>query len=351
MRGEAASATRRLATSLTRAGSPERWDRSGATALEGAAAALRAEARRGALQASRVDEAEAEAAVLRLRGEADAQRAANAEAAAARAREAAGAAERKAAGLAAELASVRGPEHEAGQLRADNGRLVALLEGTKEYSALLADCALAGRHYVSLADVLAEQGLLAQAYTPLRDRPAYPPVDVRAAEAALGAWVPRAAVAVAAAFVARGAAYGLPVALLYQLLLELNATWRAANAVQLAALKAGHEKALQGERRRWQQREPYDAVLAESELTHLRRLLRTAGRSGEEAQGPVARMRDAAKRAGSEEARLLLEWGLATIETLGRQLNEATEENLGLRRRLRGGLEEEEGGPGSLHEY
>jgi hypothetical protein len=115
-----------------------------------------------------------------------------------------------------------------------------------------------------------------------------------------------------------------------QLLLDLNAVWRQHARLRLEIAKKRHAAEVQGLLRRMQQREPYRQVLAESELAHLRKLLRTGGGAG--GGRPMERMREAARRADSEESRLLLEWGLSTIETMSKQLAEATEENLALRR-------------------
>jgi hypothetical protein len=348
VRNEAATATRRLAASLAdRAGSPVRgsparhgggdaggsafFPRAGGAraeelsrSLDDAAFRLRQETRRTALHATRLDEVEAELALLRLRAAGDAQRADAAEAALAGARDAAADANARAKALAHELASARAPEHDAFRMRADNGRLVALLEATPEYSKLLEDLSLGGRHYIGLAEVLTEQGALSEAYKPVRDRPVAEPA------AQLAAWVPREAVALAEAFVARLAHRGVPPAPFMQLLLDLNAVWRQHARLRLEIAKKRHAAEVQGLLRRMQQREPYRQVLAESELQHLRKLLRTGGGAG--GGRPMERMRDAARRADSEEQRLLLEWGLNTIETMSKQLAEATDENLALRR-------------------
>ena len=48
-------------------------------------------------------------------------------------------------------------------------------------------------------------------------------------------------------------------------------------------------------------------------------------------------MREAADKSDSEEARLLLEWGMHTIESLAQQLTHITDQNMHLRRRMLGG--------------
>ena len=65
------------------------------------------------------------------------------------------------------------------------------------------------------------------------------------------------------------------------------------------------------------------------------------GQSGGTPGRPLERMREAADAADSEESRLLLEWGMSTIESMSQQLNTMSEENLALRRRLMG---DDEGG-------
>jgi hypothetical protein len=354
-RAEAASATRRLAATLAergasglgiggglRAASPARGGgyAGGAVAarseelsrsLDDAAFRLRLETRRNALHSTRLEEVESELAHLQLRAGADAARADAAEAAARAAADAAAEADARAKSLAAELAAIKTPDHDTFRLRCDNARLVALLEATPEYAKLLEDLSLGGRHYVGLAEVLAEQAVLSEPYKPLRDRPA---AGLPGTE--LAAWVPRDAVALAEAFVARLAPAGLPAAPFMQLLLELNAVWRAHARLRLESAKKRHAAEIAALLRQWQHREPYRQVLAESELAHLRKLLRTGGLGAALTGRPLERMRDAARRADSEECRLLLEWGLATIESMSKQLADSSQENTALRRRLIG---------------
>jgi hypothetical protein len=358
VRSEAASTTRRLAASLAeRALSPERSgasyahaaaahaaSRAGSAAgaradelsrsLDDAAFRLRLETRRNALHATRLEEVESELGLLKLRAAADAQRADAAEAAARAASDAAFDAEQRAKALSIELATMNTPDHDTFRLRTDNGRLVALLEATPEYAKLLEDLSLGGRHYVGLAEVLTEQGVLSETHKPQRDRPLGEP------RYELAAWVPRDAVALAEAFVARLAPKGLPPAPFMQLLLDLNAVWRAHTRLRLESLKKRHATEIASLLRQYRQREPYRQVLAESELAHLRKLLRAGGALpggiGAASGRPIERMRDAARRADSEESRLLLEWGLTTIEAMSKQLGDATEENMALRRRLMG---------------
>lgn len=348
-RGDAAEATRRLAAALGHAGSAADVQEARAgelsRSLDGAAYALRLEARRSAMHVARIGELEAEVAALRLRGAGDAAEAAAAaesarvaSAAAAAAGARADAAERRAARARA------APDAAAARLRADNARLVALLEATPEYKSLLADLSLGGRHYIGLSEVILEQGVTSERVTPLRDRPlpssfpGSPPAPLEMAH-----WVPRDAVALAHAFIARLHPRGVPAAPFMQLLLELNTVWKAAFEERAQALAKRHEGAMEALRRQVAHRQPYAAVLAEGEMARLRKLLKAASgaAAATTAMGrPLERMREAASRAGSDEARLLLEWGLSTIERLAAKLNELTEANLELRRRLMGGGEE-----------
>lgn len=338
-RADTASASRRLAAAL----SPDpygdnalvdaRADELSRT-LDDAAYRLRLENRRGALAATRLEELEAEVARLRLRHAHDEARAEGAEAARAAAEEAARTAEAVNKQLRSDIASLRAGDHDVFRLRSDNSRLVALIESTTEYKELLADLSLGGRHYVNLAEVLSEQGVTSEHYKPIRDRAIDP-----ATEAA--AWVPREAVALAHAFLARLAPRGVPPAPFMQLLLELNGVWRGVTKGRLEAARKRHAADTAALLRRVQQRAPYRQVLAESELAHLKKLLRTGG--GVTGR-PLERMRLAAERTDSEESRLLLEWGMGTIERLSQQLNSLTEENLQLRRRLLGGDAEDEEG-------
>jgi len=290
------------------------------------------EARRGALHAARLEELEAELAQLKLRHAGDQARLDAALGAAQAAQEACAVMEGENASLRLQLEDAVGPQHEVNRLRADNSRLIALLESTVEYKDLLADLSLGGRHYVELAEVLAEQGVFTGAVKTMRDRAVHPRADD------LATWVPRQCVSLAQAFIARMQPRGLPVAPFMQLLIELNAAWRQHGAARSEQLRKRHAAEIASLKRQLNQRQPYRQVLAESELAHLRKLLKsTTGALFSGSGRPLERMRQAADAADSEEARLLLEWGMHTIESLAQQLTHVTDQNLHLRRRMLGG--------------
>jgi hypothetical protein len=338
-RSEAAAATRRLVSALGSPLSPKGSRAEELTrTLDDASFRLRLEGRRNALHATRLDELQAEASHLRLQHASDLARCEAAEGAAAAARGDLSALRLAHKQLRRELQEARGPEHEVQRLRADNGRLLALLEGTAEYRGLLADLSLGGRHYVGLSEVLKEQAVVTEACAPVRDRPLEAATEV-------ASWVPRDAVALAHAFVARLQPRGLPAAPFMQLLLELNCVWQEHTRLRLQALRSRHATQISALRRQQRQAAPYRQVLAESELQHLRKLLKASSggmcQSGGSPGRPLERMREAADAADSEESRLLLEWGMSTIESMSQQLNTMSEENLALRRRLMG---DDEGG-------
>lgn len=73
-----------------------------------------------------------------------------------------------------------------GRLRADNRRLVALLERTAEFKRLVHDTAeLRGVHYVALSEVLVDKDVVSEKYAPERDR------AVSAGDAEALHWVPK----------------------------------------------------------------------------------------------------------------------------------------------------------------
>jgi hypothetical protein len=289
------------------------------------------EARRGALHAARIEELEAELAQLKMRHAGDQARCDAALAAAQAAQEACAVLEGENASLRVQLEDAVGPQHEVNRLRLDNGRLIALLESTREYKELLADLSLGGRHYVELAEVLSEQEVFTEQVRTIRDRG----FDPRGLE--LQAWVPRQCISLAQAFLGRMQPRGLPVAPFMQLLIELNAAWRQHTAARGEQLRKRHAAEVAGLKRQLQQRQPYRQVLAESELTHLRKLLKTSTGALFSGSRPLERMREAADKSDSEEARLLLEWGMHTIESLAQQLTHTTDQNMHLRRRMLGG--------------
>ena len=289
------------------------------------------EARRGALHAARIEELEAELAQLKMRHAGDQARCDAALAAAQAAQEACAVLEGENASLRVQLEDAVGPQHEVNRLRLDNGRLIALLESTREYKDLLADLSLGGRHYVELAEVLSEQEVFTEHVRTIRDRG----FDPRGLE--LQAWVPRQCISLAQAFIGRMQPRGLPVAPFMQLLIELNAAWRQHTAARSEQLRKRHAAEVAGLKRQLNQRQPYRQVLAESELTHLRKLLKTSTGALFSGSRPLERMREAADKSDSEEARLLLEWGMHTIESLAQQLTHVTDQNMHLRRRMLGG--------------
>ena len=297
---------------------------------------LTLENHRHELSTGRVSALEKELAYFKERHSHDAARAAAAEA---RARDQSTAA----ADLKLQLAAVRQQVHEgesaaAGsegglereRLRGDNRRLVALLERTPEFRRLVQSTAeLGGMTYVPLAEVLMDKEIVSERYLPEHDR------AVTLGDSEALHWVPRQALDLTSTFLAR-LFPRLPVRPFTTLLLQLNGVWRAHEAACVKDLRRRHKVEMQRQRHR----EPYREVVMENRISHLRKQL-------ESTRGDTQRLeqyRDASKLARSghggggtgtgADNRALLEWGLATIENLSKQVAVALHANKILTQRL-----------------
>jgi len=255
------------------------------------------------------------------------------------------------------------------RLEGDCRRLVALLEATAEYgqtrlvesqasqdaSALDAAVAaaaaagaerpeaagegasaerseLAGRHFVPLADCLVEWGAVKGHYTPTPgDRQ-----DISLDRENLK-WVPRKALEITREFLG-AQCHRLPEQTFMALLLQLNRVWRHHEREQISILKQKFEEAQEALKRRLLNRVSAKDVTQQQKIKYLRKLLTSVnennGKILKSFQGMTSQAALQRRRGNPEDEKVLLEWGLATIEALSKQVNETSEENKILRQKL-----------------
>ena len=258
------------------------------------------------------------------------------------------------------------------RLEGDCRRLVALLEATAEYGltrlvesqasrdasapdapavaaaaaagaerpeddregALAERSELAGRHFVPLADCLVERGAVKGHYTPTPgDRQ-----DISLDRENLK-WVPRKALEITREFIG-AQCHRLPEQPFMALLLQLNRVWRHHEREQISILKQKFEEAQEALKRWLLNRVSAKDVTQQQKIKYLRKLLTSVnennGKILKSFQGMTSQAAVQRRRGGGnpEDERVLLEWGLATIEALSKQVSETSEENKILRKKL-----------------
>ena len=247
-------------------------------------------------------------------------------------------------GEAAAAEDVSAPELD--RLRGDNRRLVALLERTAEFKRLVQDTAeLKGVHYVALSEVLVDKDVVSEKYPPERDRDVVSKGDAEALH-----WVPKEALDLTRNFLDR-LFPRIPIHPFMMLLLQLNKVWRKHEMACIKDLRRRHKDEMQRQRHR----EPYREVVMENKIAHLRKQLDTTRsdkqrleqyRKAAKAAKSAVRGGGAGAGAGADNNKVLLQWGLATIENLSKQLGESLNENKILKRRLAAGGRSANGGAG-----
>ena len=220
------------------------------------------------------------------------------------------------------------------RLENDNKRLVALLEGTEEYKKFRAQDRLSHKHFVSLAETLADSDQVSQTYNPNRNLKQRLHFDTEAYR-----WVPQRAVEITEDFVnIQNPKISLKP--LMALLLDLNRVWLDNEKDVVAKLTTKHEERESALKRRIANTVPYEASVQRDKIRYLQDKLRKSLQK----VSKLARFKNIAAKEGEEGARLLLEWSLATIENLSSQVQEGAKENLALKRSLTGGGGKKGGG-------
>jgi len=192
---------------------------------------------------------------------------------------------------------------------------------------------LAGRHFVPLADFLVERGVVKSRYTPaVNDRQ-----DIRLDGESLK-WVPRKALEVTREFLG-AQCHRLPEQPFMALLLQLNRVWRHHEREQIEQLKRKFEEAQEAMKRRLLNRVSVKDVTQQQKIKYLRKLLTSVnennGKILKSFQGMTSQAAAQRRRGGEpEDEKVLLEWGLATIQALSKQVSETAEENRQLRKKL-----------------
>ncbi|GLC49181.1 hypothetical protein PLESTB_000191200 [Pleodorina starrii] len=227
------------------------------------------------------------------------------------------------------------------RLKADNQRLVALLAAVPEYRAMAAEVAAdSGVHYIPLEECLMIRGLVDQLHPQLLDRP----VEQVAGSELAGAgrrrdpdggdpsltlvldeqyhWVPRRALETGAALMRR-LMPALPMSQLLVLVGELNKVWRDRERQKLAEVAAAHREELRRLQHTFQQRAPYEAVVAGQKLNDLKRRMRAQAAQAEAAAAAAK----AEKRRVEDDSKVMLHAGLSSIQDLSRQVTRLMSRN------------------------
>tara|TARA_B100001121_G_scaffold301903_1_gene313615 strand:+ start:43 stop:1662 length:1620 start_codon:yes stop_codon:yes gene_type:complete len=191
---------------------------------------------------------------------------------------------------------------------------------------------LTGRHFVPLADCLVERGAVKGRYTPApSDRQ-----DINLDQENLK-WVPRKALEITREFLG-AQCYRLPEQPFMALLLQLNRVWRHHEREQISILKQKFEEAQEALKRRLLNRVSAKDVTQQQKIKYLRKLLTSVnennGKILKSFQGMTSQAALQRRRGNPEDEKVLLEWGLATIEALSKQVSETSEENKVLRKKL-----------------
>jgi hypothetical protein len=224
------------------------------------------------------------------------------------------------------------------RLRLDNRRLVALLERTAEFKRLVRDTAkLDGMHYVTLSETLQKKNATSERYPPLRDRGgASDGISDGGDYADEGAnWVPKETLRLTKAFL-KDVVPKVPLGPFMTLLLDLNAAWRAHEAAVLAETKKRHASDVN----RIKARDPHREIVLENTVMHMKKQLQRARKDKlalDELRAAAAKRAEkgaAGDGGGDDENKVLLEWALATIETLSKQVADTMRANKTLKSRL-----------------
>ncbi|EEH51799.1 uncharacterized protein MICPUCDRAFT_53881 [Micromonas pusilla CCMP1545] len=224
------------------------------------------------------------------------------------------------------------------RLRLDNRRLVALLERTAEFKRLVRDTAkLDGMHYVTLSEMLQKKNATSERYPPLRDRGgASDGISDGGDYADEGAnWVPKETLRLTKAFL-KDVVPKVPLGPFMTLLLDLNAAWRAHEAAVLAETKKRHASDVN----RIKARDPHREIVLENTVMHMKKQLQRARKDKialDELRAAAAKRAEkgaAGDGGGDDENKVLLEWALATIETLSKQVADTMRANKTLKSRL-----------------
>jgi len=209
---------------------------------------------------------------------------------------------------------------EAERLRLDSRRLVGLLEATDEFRTMMTKCALTrGTHYVTLSECLVEEGWVSEIYAPELDRP----VDVELEEYH---WLPKKAIAVTAAFL-KEVFPRLPTGPFMHLLMHLSKVWKDHHKEDLAERKKIHDQEVAELRRALDNQKPYYAVYAQDKIKHLKKAVEENKKMTKVEQRRRAKDKDSY----AEDSRVMLKWGLSTMENLSKQVAEMMHENHSLR--------------------
>ena len=177
---------------------------------------------------------------------------------------------------------------------------------------------------------LVDKDIVSEKYAPERDRE----IPLGGAEALN--WVPKEALDLTRSFLDR-LFPRIPIHPFMMLLLQLNKVWHKHEAACIKDLRRRHKEAMLRQRHR----DPYREVLMENKILHLRKQL-DSSRNDKQRLEQYRKATKASKsvRGGSVaggEHKVLLEWGLATIENLSKQVADTLNENKILKRRLAAG--------------
>ncbi|GFR47484.1 hypothetical protein Agub_g9213 [Astrephomene gubernaculifera] len=235
--------------------------------------------------------------------------------------------------LAARSSPVEDLTQDLQRLKADNRRLVALLAAVPEYRSMAAEMAAqGGLHYLPLEECLMARGLVEDLHPQLLDRPVEEMSGSGGAGRSRGDpdgsdpslavvldeqyhWVPRKALEAGRALLRR-AMPALPAAQLLALVAELNKVWRDRERQRLAEVAAAHREELRRLQQTFQQRAPYEAVVAGQKINDLKRRMRAqaalAAAAAAAAKGEQRRVED--------DSKVLLHAGLSSIQELSHQV-------------------------------
>ncbi|KAG1659299.1 hypothetical protein FOA52_003655 [Chlamydomonas sp. UWO 241] len=277
---------------------------------------------------------------------------------------------------------------DAKRFKADNERLVALLQEAKEWRSMAAELAHAdGLHYIPVQEALVAKGMLDHQYSPLLDR-ALRLELAKSGSRAKGAkltrggskegagdececdddgpeqwsWVPVQAVNAAMRAIAQGSINGgafsspspglsnaallvtrisvpltsggmptAPIQPLLNLLLELNKIWRKREADKLATIFAAHETEVRELHELYRQRAPYEAVVGRTRLVDLKRQLRLQVEHAKHLESKAA-ARDVRS---VDDTKITLQLGLDSVNTLSKEVKKLHRRNTTLTKSLK----------------
>ncbi|GIM03068.1 hypothetical protein Vretimale_7878 [Volvox reticuliferus] len=219
-------------------------------------------------------------------------------------------------------------------LQTDNQRLVALLAKVPEYKAMAEEIAAeSGLHYIPVEECLMIRGQVEQLYPQLLDRPVEQAAGQELAAAGRRRdpdcldpsltlvldeqyhWVPRNALETGMELMRRMLP-ALPMSQLLVLVAELNKVWRDRERKRLAEVAVAHREELQQLQHTFQQRAPYEAVLAGQKINDLKRRMRAQAAQA----AAAAAAAKAEQRRVEDDSKVMLHAGLSSIQDLSRQV-------------------------------